>query len=133
MTTSASAREQHAAQASFIAGEMEGGKADVGEFFLAERGEMAGRKVRPLLRLTCRHRGRHRASRQRKSQPGNSECRHCGFGHLLLFRSLLRPLHSRILHVGSTILWHDPTLSKQSGQDSGVHEMQWGSFRLYSS
>ncbi|WP_168195518.1 hypothetical protein [Bradyrhizobium sp. NAS80.1] len=98
MTTPASPREQHAAQASFIAGEMEGGEADVGEFFLAERCELAGREVRSLLRLACRHCGRHRASRQRKSQSSDSERRHRGFGHPLLFRSLLRPLHGRILH-----------------------------------
>jgi len=34
-----------------IVGEMEGGEADVGEFFFAERGELAGREVRPLLKL----------------------------------------------------------------------------------
>jgi len=123
MTTTASACEQHAAQASFIAGEMEGGEADVGEFFLTERSELAGREVRSLLRLACRHRGRHRASRQRKSQSGDSKRWYCGFGHSLLFRSLLRPLHGSILRVGSTILWHDPTPSKQSGQDSREHEM----------
>lgn len=103
MTTTASPREQHAAQAAFLVGEMEGREADVGEFFLAERGELAGREVRPLLKLACRQCGRSRASRQRKSQSGESERRYCGFGHSLLFRSLLRPLHGRILHVGSTI------------------------------
>jgi len=77
---------------------MEGGEVDVGEFFFAERSELAGREVRSLLRLARRHRGRHRASRQRKSQSGYSERRDCGFGHWLLFRSLLRSLHGRILH-----------------------------------
>jgi hypothetical protein len=76
---------------------MEGGEADVREFFLAERGELAGREVRPLLKLAWRHRGRHRASGQRKSESGETERRYCGFGHSLLFRSLLRPLHGRIL------------------------------------
>ena len=94
----ASAREQHAAEGFFIAGEMEGGEVDVGEFFLAERTELAGRIIQSLLRLVCRHRGRHRASRHRKSQSGESERRYRGFGHSLLFRSLLRSLHGRILH-----------------------------------
>jgi hypothetical protein len=60
----ASAREQHAAEGFFIAGKMESGEVDVGELFLTERRELAGRKIRSLLRLVCRHRGRHRASRQ---------------------------------------------------------------------
>jgi hypothetical protein len=77
---------------------MEGGEVDVREFFLVERGELAGREVRSLLRLAWRHRGRHRASRQRKSQSGESERRDCGFGHSPLFRSLLRSSHGRILH-----------------------------------
>jgi hypothetical protein len=102
---------------------MEGGEVDVGEFFLAERGEVAGREVRSLLRLVCRHRGRHRASRQRESQSGESERRHCRFGHSLLFRSLLRPLHGRILRVGRTIFYSQPTPGNQSGQDSREHEM----------
>ena len=76
---------------------MEGGEVDVGEFFLAERIELAGRKVQSLLRFVCRYRGRHRASRQRKSQSGESERRYRSFGHPLLFRSLLRALHGRIL------------------------------------
>ncbi|MFT4117943.1 hypothetical protein [Bradyrhizobium sp.] len=97
MATAASSREQHAAESGFLIGEMEGGEADVSEFFFAERGEMAGRVVRSLLKFAGRHRGRCRASRQRKSQSGDSECRDCGFGHSLLFRSLLRPLHGRIL------------------------------------
>jgi hypothetical protein len=48
----------------FIVGEMEGGEADVGEFFFAERGELAGREVRPMLNLAWRHRGRRRAPSQ---------------------------------------------------------------------
>jgi hypothetical protein len=77
---------------------MEGGEVDVGEFFLAERTELTRREVRSLLRLVRRQRGRHRAARQRKSQSGESERRYRSFGHLLLLRSLPRPLHGRILH-----------------------------------
>jgi hypothetical protein len=94
----ASARKQHAAEGFFVTGEMEGREVDVGEFFLAERTELAGRKIQSLLGLVCRHSGRHRASRHRKSQSGESERRYCGFGHSLRFRSLLRSLHGRILH-----------------------------------
>jgi hypothetical protein len=102
---------------------MEGGEVDVGEFFLAERAELAGRKIQSLLRLVCRHRGRHRASRHRKSQSGKSQRRYCCFGHSLLFRSLLRALHGRILRGGRTIFYIHPTPSDQSGQDSREHEM----------
>jgi hypothetical protein len=77
---------------------MEGREVDVGELFLAERTELTGRKIQSLLRLVCRHGGRHRASRHRKSQSGKSERRYCGFGHSLLCRSLLRSLHGRNLH-----------------------------------
>jgi hypothetical protein len=93
----ASARKQHAAEGFFVTGEMEGREVDVGEFFLAERTELAGRKIQSLLGLVCRHSGRHRASRHRKSQSGYPERRYCGFGHSLLFRSLLRSLHGRNL------------------------------------
>jgi hypothetical protein len=79
---------------------MEGGEVHVGEFLLAERTELAGRDVQSVWGLVCRHRGCHRASRQRKSQSGEAERRYCSFGHSLLVRSLLRSLHGRILHVG---------------------------------
>jgi hypothetical protein len=62
--TTAATREQHAADAAaFMVGEMEGGEADVGEFFLAERAELTGHEVRPLLKLAGRHRRRRCASR----------------------------------------------------------------------
>lgn len=129
----ASSRKQHAAQGFFIAGEVEGGEIHVGEFLLAERTELAGRDVQFLWRLVCRHRGCHRASRQRKSQSGKPECRDCSFGDPLLVGSLLRPLHGRILQVGRTIFSNDPTPGHQTGQDSREHEMVWRSFRLHSS
>ncbi|MCC8980574.1 hypothetical protein [Bradyrhizobium acaciae] len=77
--------------------EMEGSEADVGEFFLAECGHLAGREVRPVLNVAGWHDRSRCTSRQRKSQTGYSQRRHRGFGHSLLFRSLLRPLHGRIL------------------------------------
>lgn len=131
--SSASSRKQHVAQGFFIAGKVEGGEVHVGEFLLAERTELAGRDVQLLWRLVCRHRGCHRASRQRKSQSGKPERRYCSFGDPLLVRSLLRPLHGRILQVGRTIFSNDPTPGHQTGQDSREHEMVWRSLRVYSS
>jgi hypothetical protein len=72
MATTTSTREHKAAGDTFIVDEMEGGEADVSEFFLVERRHMAGRDVRPLLKLTGRKRGRRSMSRQRESQSGDS-------------------------------------------------------------
>ncbi|MEK9279257.1 MULTISPECIES: hypothetical protein [unclassified Bradyrhizobium] len=101
MATTASAREQHAASDAAIVDEieMEGGETDVGEFFLTERSHVAGREVRPLLHVAGRHGRRRCASSQRKSQAGYSQRRYRRFGHSPLFRSLLRPLHGRILQL----------------------------------
>ena len=85
------------AQFFLVVAQMESGEADVGEFFLAERCVPTGIGVRPLLNLACRQRGRCRASRQRKRQSGEAKRRHCGFGLAVLFRSLSRPPHGRIL------------------------------------
>lgn len=68
MTTTASPREQHTARDASMVDEieMEGGEVDVGEFFLAERGHLAGREARPVLNVAGRY-GRSRCtSRQRK-------------------------------------------------------------------
>ena len=76
---------------------MEGGEADVGELFFAERDHLAGREVRPLLNIAGRCDRCRCASRQRKSQSGSSQRRYGGFDDSLLFRSLLHPRHGRIL------------------------------------
>jgi hypothetical protein len=112
---------------------MEGGEADVGEFFFAECGELAGREVRPLLEFAWRHRGRRRASRQRKSQSGEPERRHCGFGHSLLFRSLLRPLHGRILRGWKYDLRE--MILRRASRAGKIHSYTnvMGSFKLHSS
>lgn len=104
-TATASSRgEEHAARDACMVQEieMEGGEADVGEFFLTEHGHLAGREIRLVLNITGRHRRRRCASRERKSQAGCAQRRYSGFGYLgfgdlLLFRRLLRPLHGRIL------------------------------------
>jgi hypothetical protein len=66
MAATASACEQHAthAAAALMVGEMEGGEADVGEFFLAERAELARHEIRPLLKLAGRQCRRSGTSRQ---------------------------------------------------------------------
>jgi hypothetical protein len=53
--TAASPRDQHAATDVFIVDEMEGGEADVGEFFFSERRQLARREARPLLKVARRH------------------------------------------------------------------------------
>jgi D-serine deaminase-like pyridoxal phosphate-dependent protein len=53
--TAASPRDQHAATDVFIVDEMEGGEADVGEFFFIERHHRARREARPLLNVARRH------------------------------------------------------------------------------
>jgi hypothetical protein len=113
----------------FIVGEMEGREADVGEFFFAERGKLAGREVRPLLKLAWRHRGRRRAPSQRKSQSGESERRYCGFGHSFLFRSLLRPLHGRILRGWKYDLRSMILRLANSASNTHVYTNILGSFR----
>jgi hypothetical protein len=67
MATTASPREHHAASEVFMIHEMEGRKADVGEFFFTERDHLAGREVRPLLKVAGRYDRCRCASRQRKS------------------------------------------------------------------
>ncbi|MGV7219660.1 hypothetical protein [Bradyrhizobium sp. UFLA05-112] len=119
MATTASPRKHYATEGSLIVEEMEGGEAHVGEFFLAQRGHVVRREVRSLWCIASRYGGRRRASCQRKRQTGYSERRYRGFGHSLLFRSLLCPLHGRILQSWKKDLReHDPTPSEQGRQDS---------------
>src|SRR5262245_19746293 len=53
--TAASARDQHAATDVFLVDEMEGGEANVGEFFFTERRHLVRREARPLLNVARRH------------------------------------------------------------------------------
>ncbi|WGD53311.1 hypothetical protein QA641_05155 [Bradyrhizobium sp. CB1650] len=126
MATAASPREQHTARDASTVDEieMEGGETDVGEFFLTERRHMAGREVRPVLNVAVWHRRRRCASRERKSQTGYAQRRHRGFGHPLLFRSLLRSLHGRILQGWKNdVREYDPMPSEQGGQDLRKHKL----------
>jgi hypothetical protein len=98
----------------FVVEEMEGGETDVGEFLFIEGNREAKSGNRPLLEVTGRY-GRCRcAPRHRKSQSGDSQRRNGGFHYaLLLFRSLLHPLHGRILqHCRKDLRENHPTLSK---------------------
>jgi hypothetical protein len=55
MATTASSRELHAGAEGFMIDEMEGGEADVGEFFFTERRHLAGREARPWLNIARRY------------------------------------------------------------------------------
>jgi hypothetical protein len=53
-TTACTCEHQTAGEA-FMVDEVEGGEADVGEFFLAERRHLRGHEVRPLLKVARRY------------------------------------------------------------------------------
>jgi hypothetical protein len=95
--TASAPGDLHAATDVFLVEEMEGGEADVGNFFVTKRDHLARRKVRPLLNIARWYDRSRCASRQRKSQSGSSQRRYGGFDYSLLFRGLLHPLHGRIL------------------------------------
>ena len=63
-TAASAPRQLHTATGVFLVEEMEGGQADVGHFLFIERDGLSGSKVRQLLCVGCRHRGRRCASRQ---------------------------------------------------------------------
>ena len=110
--TTTSPRKLHAVAKVFTIDEMEGREADVCEFFFTESHHLARREVRPWLNVARRYGCCRCASRQRKSQSGRSQRRYGGFCYSLLFRSLLHPLHGRILqHCKKEIRESDPTLS----------------------
>jgi hypothetical protein len=98
-TTTSARSDLNAAGDAFVVEEMEGSEADVGDFFFTERDRLTRRKVRRLWYVGCRY-GCQRTPRQRKSQPGGAQRRYRAFGQSLpFFRSLLHPLHGRILRT----------------------------------
>jgi hypothetical protein len=97
----------------FVVKQTERGEADVGKFLFAERDHHAGCEIRPLLNVAGRYGRCQCASRCRESQSGNSEQRYGGSGYPLLFRSLLRASHGRILqHCKKDIILMHPTPTK---------------------
>jgi hypothetical protein len=114
-TSTAAASQLHAGGGVFfVVEEMESGEADVGEFLFIEGDREAKSWNRSLLEVAGRYSRCCCAPRYRKSQSGDSERRDGGFHYsLLLFRSLLHPLHSRILqHCRKHLSESYPTLSK---------------------
>ena len=95
-TTAAPRHLLRTGSAVLLVEQMEGGKADVGDFFFTEQDALGRREIQFLHRVGRRH-GRCRcASSERECQSGSAQCRDCGFGHALPLRSLLH-WHSRYL------------------------------------
>jgi hypothetical protein len=95
--TAASAGELYAAGKVLFVEKMERGETDVGHFLFAKNEAVIGRGIVSLRDIRVGHRGRGRATHQRKAQSGGAERRHGGFCFALLLRSVLDPCHGRIL------------------------------------
>jgi hypothetical protein len=81
--------------------EMEGGEADIGDFFIAEDKALVADRIEGLRDVCCRQRGRGCTACQRKTQSSRTQNRHCGgFGCAFRLRSLVDPYHGRILCYG---------------------------------
>jgi hypothetical protein len=82
----------------FLVEKMERSETDVSDFFFAESERLSGHVVGRQLNVRGRYGRRGRASNQRESQTGGTQCRNGGFGNTLRLGSLFHPLHRRILH-----------------------------------
>jgi hypothetical protein len=77
---------------------MERGETDVGHFLVAKNEALIGRGVVRLRDIGRGYCGCGCASRQRKTQSSGTQRRDGGgFGFALFLRSLLHPLHRRVL------------------------------------
>ena len=88
----------HVAANVFLIEDMERGETDVGHFLVAKNEALIGRGVVRLRDIGRGYCGCGCASRQRKTQSSGTQRRDGGgFGFALFLRSLLHPLHRRVL------------------------------------